>query len=108
AVAAYCLGMALLTVCMGNAFAAFAVITGGIGIPLIVQQHHGNPAIMGAIGMLSGYCGTLLTPMAANFNVVPAALLELRDPNGVIRAQWPTALWLLAINLILIWFFAFP
>ena len=31
-----------------------------------------------AIGMLSGFCGTLMTPMAANFNIVPAALLELR------------------------------
>lgn len=32
--------------------------------------------------MLSGFCGTLMTPMAANFNIVPAALLELSDRNG--------------------------
>lgn len=99
AVVAYCLGMALFTICMGNAFAAFAVITGGIGLPLIVQQHHGNPAIMAAIGMLSGYCGTLVTPMAANFNIVPAMLLEIPDRNAVIKAQWPIATVLLAANI---------
>ncbi|HVU31997.1 MAG TPA: DUF979 domain-containing protein [Opitutaceae bacterium] len=99
AVVAYCLGMALFTICMGNAFAAFAVITGGIGLPLIVQQHHGNPAIMAAIGMLSGYCGTLVTPMAANFNIVPVMLLELLDKNAVIKAQAPIAAVLLAGNI---------
>lgn len=99
AVVAYCLGMALFTICMGNAFAAFAVITGGIGLPLIVQQHHGNPAIMAAIGMLSGYCGTLVTPMAANFNIVPVMLLELPDKNAVIKAQAPIAAVLLAGNI---------
>ena len=103
AVAAYCLGMALFTMCMGNAFAAFAVITGGIGLPLVVQQHHGNPAIMAAIGMLSGYCGTLLTPMAANFNLVPAMLLDLKDRNAVIKAQVPMALVILAANVAIMW-----
>jgi uncharacterized membrane protein len=53
--------------------------------------------------MLAGFCGTLMTPMAANFNLVPAALLELRDRNGVIRAQVPTALPLLAFNILLLW-----
>ena len=91
AVIAYCAGMALFTIIMGNAFAAFPVITLGIGLPFIVQQHGGNPAIMGALGMLSGYCGTLVTPMAANFNLVPAILLELEDKNAVIKAQAPMA-----------------
>jgi len=103
AVIAYCLGMALFTMCMGNAFAAFAVITGGIGLPLIVQQHHGNPAIMAAIGMLSGYCGTLMTPMAANFNLVPAMLLELKDKNAVIKAQVPIGLSVLAANIVIMY-----
>ncbi len=103
AVVAYCVGMALFTMCLGNAFAAFAVITGGIGLPLVVQQHHGNPAIMAAIGMLSGYCGTLLTPMAANFNIVPAMLLELRDKHAVIKAQVPIGLVVLAANVGLMW-----
>ena len=88
---------------MGNAFAAFPVITLGIGLPFIVQQHGGNPAIMAAIGMLCGYCGTLLTPMAANFNVVPVMLLELKDKNAVIKAQVPIALTILAANILLMY-----
>ena len=100
-VLAYGLGMVLFTVIMGNAFAAFPVMTAGIGLPLLVQQHGAEPAILGAIGMLTGYCGTLLTPMAANFNLIPAALLELDDPNAVIRMQVATALPLMAVNLVL-------
>ena len=103
AVAAYCIGMAVFTMCMGNAFAAFAAITGGIGLPFVVQMHHGNPAIMAAVGMLSGYCGTLMTPMAANFNIVPAMLLELRDKNAVIKAQIPIGLTLLAANVLIMY-----
>lgn len=103
AVAAYCLGMAIFTMCMGNAFAAFAVITGGIGLPLIVQQHHGNVAIMAGIGMLAGYCGTLMTPMAANFNIVPAMLLDLRDKNAVVKAQVPIGLAILAANILIMY-----
>jgi uncharacterized membrane protein len=57
--------------------------------------------------MLAGFSGTLMTPMAANFNIVPAALLGLNDRNGVVRAQIGTALPLLAINTLLIWWFAF-
>jgi uncharacterized membrane protein len=106
-VAAYTFGMAIFTMIMGNAFAAFPVMTAGIGLPLIVHQFHGNPAILGAIGMLSGFCGTLMTPMAANFNIVPAALLELKDQNGVIKAQWPTALLLLIVNTVLMYLFVF-
>jgi uncharacterized membrane protein len=106
-VLAFAFGMVAFTVIMGNAFAAFPVMMAGIGLPLLIGQHHAHPAALGALGMLTGYCGTLLTPMAANFNIVPAALLELRSPNGVIRAQWPTALTLLAVNLVMIWFFAF-
>jgi uncharacterized membrane protein len=107
AVCAYCLGMALFTVIMGNAFAAFPVMTAAIGLPLIVHKFGGNPAIMGAIGMLSGFCGTLMTPMAANFNIVPAALLELPDRNGVIKAQIPTAIPLLLANTVLMYFLVF-
>jgi uncharacterized membrane protein len=39
-----------------------------------------------------------MTPMAANFNIVPAALLELPDRNGVIKVQIPSAVLLLAAN----------
>ncbi|CAG2126578.1 DUF979 domain-containing protein [Cupriavidus plantarum] len=104
AVAVYCIGMALFTVIMGNGFAAFPVMTGGVGVPILVGMFHANPAVMAAIGMFSGYCGTLMTPMAANFNIVPAALLELEDKNAVIRAQVPTALGILVANIVLLYF----
>jgi len=106
-VIAYTFGMALFTIIMGNAFAAFAVITTGIGIPLVIIAHGGNPAIVGVLGMLSGYCGTLMTPMAANFNVVPAALLELDDKNLVIKTQLLPGLAMLIINTSLMYFLAF-
>ncbi len=99
---AFAAGMIVFTMIMGNAFAAFPVMMAGIGLPLLVKGHGADPAALGAIGMLTGYCGTLLTPMAANFNIVPAVLLELRDPYGVIRAQVGTALALMAVNLVLL------
>ncbi len=102
AVTAYALAMAGFTVIMGNAFAAFPVITAGLGIPLLIVQHNANPAVMAAIGMFCGYCGTLLTPMAANFNIVPVALLGLKDQHAVIKAQAPTALLLLLVNIVLL------
>ncbi len=104
AVAVYCIGMALFTVVMGNGFAAFPVMTAGVGVPVLVGVYHANPAVMAAIGMFSGYCGTLMTPMAANFNIVPAALLDLPDKNAVIKAQIPTALPLLLANILLLYF----
>ncbi|MDR6351272.1 DUF979 domain-containing protein [Pantoea sp. SORGH_AS_0659] len=107
AVAVYAGGMALLTMVMGNAFAAFPIVTAGIGIPILVLQHGGNPAVMAAIGMFSGYCGTLMTPMAANFNIVPARLLELPDRNAVIKAQVPTGVLLLVVNIFLLYFLMF-
>lgn len=103
AVAIYVVGMALFTVIMGNGFAAFPVMTGGIGVPILIGVYGGNPAIIAAVGMLSGYCGTLMTPMAANFNIVPAALLELPDKNAVIRVQIPTAFMLLAANVVILY-----
>ncbi|NVD70102.1 DUF979 domain-containing protein [Duganella sp. BJB1802] len=104
AVAVYCIGMALFTVIMGNGFAAFPVIAGGVGIPVLVGVYHANPAVMAAIGMFSAYCGTLMTPMAANFNIVPAALLELPDKNAVVKIQVGTALPLLLANIALLYF----
>ena len=107
AVLAYAIGMALFTMVMGNAFAAFPVMVAGVGVPLLIHAHHGNPAIVAAVGMLAGFCGTLLTPMAANFNLVPAALLGLKDRNAVIRQQIATALPLLAANIALLYMFGF-
>ena len=107
AVATYTLGMAAFTMIMGNAFAAFPVMTAGIGLPVIVQHFGGNVVIMAAVGMVSGFCGTLMTPMAANFNIVPVALLELPDQNAVIKAQIPTAIPLLIANTLLMYFCVF-
>jgi uncharacterized membrane protein len=104
AVAVFCIGMAVFTIIMGNGFAAFPVMAGGVGIPVLVGVYGANPAVMAAIGMFSAYCGTLMTPMAANFNIVPVALLELPDKNAVIKAQIPTALPLLLANIFLLYF----
>ena len=99
----YAVGMAVFTMIMGNAFAAFSVITAGIGIPFIIK-HGGNPAVIGALGMTAGYCGTLMTPMAANFNIVPASILEIKDKYGIIKIQAPMALLLLLSHIVLMLF----
>jgi uncharacterized membrane protein len=107
AVVTYTVGMALFTMVMGNAFAAFPVMTAGIGLPLVVMRFGGDPVIMSAVGMLSGFCGTLMTPMAANYNIVPAVLLELPSENAVIRVQIPTALLLLVVNTLIMYTFVY-
>jgi uncharacterized membrane protein len=107
AVSVYCLGMAAFTMLMGNAFAAFPVLTGGIAIPILINHFGGNPAVVASIGMLSGFCGTLMTPLAANFNLVPSALLELPDRYAVIKAQVPTAFLMLIVNVVLMYVLAF-
>ena len=103
AVLLYALGMVIFTMIMGNAFAAFPVMAAAIGVPILIHQDGGNAAVIGAVGMLSGFCGTLMTPMAANFNVVPAALLELRSQYAVIRAQVATAIPLLIANILILY-----
>jgi uncharacterized membrane protein len=107
AVAVYCLGMAAFTIIMGNAFAAFPVLTAGVGLPILINRFGGDPAVVCSIGMLSGFCGTLMTPLAANFNLVPPALLELPDRYSVIKAQIPTALPVLLVNVVLMYALAF-
>jgi uncharacterized membrane protein len=107
AVVTYTVGMALFTMVMGNAFAAFPVMTAGIGLPLIMTRFGGNVTVMAAIGMLSGFCGTLMTPMAANYNIVPTALLELPDEYAVIKKQIPTALILLFANTVVMYLFVY-
>ena len=106
ATAVYCVSMALFTMIMGNGFAAFSVITVGIGIPFLIAQG-ANPVVIGALGLTAGYCGTLMTPMAANFNIVPVALLETKSKYAVIRSQIPVALTMLVIHILLMYFLAF-
>jgi uncharacterized membrane protein len=103
----FAFGMVLFTVIMGNAFAAFPVMMAGIGLPLLVKQYGANPAILGSMGMLCGYCGTLVTPMAADYNLVPAALLELRNPYGVIRAQFWSAVGIFITTVVMMWLLVF-
>lgn len=105
-VVAYCLGMVVFTMIMGNAFAAFTVITAGIGVPFVIAQG-GDPVIAGALAMTVGFCGTLLTPMAANFNALPAALLEMKNESGVIKEQTPLALIMIVVHIALMYFWAF-
>lgn len=102
----YCFGMVIFTMIMGNAFAAFSVITVGIGIPFVIEQG-GNPSVVGVLGMTCGYCGTLLTPMAANFNIVPCAVLEAQNKWTVIKAQAPMAIILIFIHIGLMYMLAF-
>jgi uncharacterized membrane protein len=107
AVLLYAFGMVVFTMIMGNAFAAFPVMAAAIGVPILIHQDGGNAAVIGAVGMLSGFCGTLMTPMAANFNIVPAALLELKDQYAVIKAQVPTAIPLLIANILILYIAGF-
>ena len=106
ATAVYCIAMAVFTMIMGNGFAAFSVITVGIGIPFLIAQG-ADPAVVGALGLTAGYCGTLMTPMAANFNILPAAVLETKNKYTVILSQLPMALFMLAIHIVLMYFLAF-
>jgi uncharacterized membrane protein len=103
AVLLYALGMVVFTMIMGNAFAAFPVMVAAIGFPILIQQDGARAAVIGAVGMLAGYCGTLMTPMAANFNIVPAALLELRNQYGVVKVQVATAIPLLVCNIVILY-----
>ena len=103
---AYVLGMAVFTAIMGNAYAAFTVITAGIGVPFVIAQG-ADPAIAAAIAMTAGYCGTLLTPMAGNFNVLPVGLLEMKDRNGVIKEQTLFSIIMIIAHILLMRFWAF-
>ncbi|MGV8980176.1 DUF979 domain-containing protein [Clostridium sp.] len=106
-VMAYCIGMVVFTMIMGNAFAAFAVITAGVGVPFVFAQG-GDPVIAAALALTAGFCGTLMTPMAANFNIVPTAILEMKDrKNGIIKYQMPVAIIMLGIHIVLMYYWAF-
>lgn len=106
AVIVYCLGMALFTIIMGNGFAAFSVITVGIGMPFLIGQG-ANPVVVGALGLTAGYCGTLCTPMAANFNIMPSALLETKDKYIIIKSQMPVAIAMMVVHILLMYLLAF-
>ena len=103
---ANCIGMTLFTIVMGNSFAAFPVIATGVLVPLIIRPFGVNPAMAAIITLTAGSSGTLLSPMAANFNIVPAALLDLRDRYGVIKFQLPFAVAIWSFHVVLLWLLA--
>ncbi len=94
----FAVGMALFTMIMGNAFAAITVMTVGIGHPFVLA-YGANPVVIGMVALTAGYCGTLMTPMAANFNIVPVAMLDMKDRWGVIKNQVIPALILLVFQI---------
>lgn len=95
----YAVGMAVFTMVMGNAYGAITVLTVGIGAPFVLSLG-ADPALVGSVALTCGFCGTLMTPMAANFNILPVAILEMRDSYGVIKKQVPIALFMLAAQIV--------
>ena len=95
----YAIGMMLFTMIMGNAYAAITVMTVGIGYPFVLA-HGANPVVIGMLALTCGFCGTLCTPMAANFNTVPVALLDMKKPMGVIKNQVPIAIIMLVVQIV--------
>jgi len=91
-VAANCLAMAGLAALTGNSFAAFPVVAQGILSPLLLKPFGSDPNALAVLTLAVGASGTLITQMAANFNLVPVALLDLKSPLAVIRLQRPVAL----------------
>ncbi len=95
----YALGMVLFTMIMGNAFAAITVMTVGIGAPFVLA-YGADPAAIVMLALTCGYCGTLMTPMAANFNIVPVAILDMKDKMGVIKNQILPAVFMIVFQII--------
>ena len=94
----YAIGMVLFTMIMGNAFAAITVMTVGIGTPFVLA-YGANPVVIGMLALTCGYCGTLLTPMAANFNILPVAILNMKDRWGAIKNQVLVAIFMLVFQI---------
>ena len=94
----YAIGMVLFTIIMGNAFAAITVMTVGIGAPFVLA-YGANPVVIGMLALTCGYCGTLLTPMAANFNILPVAILNMKDRWGAIKNQVLVAIIMLVFQI---------
>lgn len=98
-----CLTAAMLTFLLGNSFAAFPIVMTGLGVPLLVQPFGVDPALVGVTILTCASCGTLCTPMAANFNMVPPALFEMRDQYGVIKFQGPYSAAIFVVHVVLLW-----
>lgn len=84
---------------MGNAFAVITVMTVAIGAPFVLA-YGADPAAIGILALTCGYCGTLCTPMAANFNIVPVAMLDMKDRMGVIKKQVLPAMVMIFVQIV--------
>lgn len=91
-------GMVVFTMIMGNSFASITVMVVGIGHPFLLS--YGVDPVISMVALSCGSCGTLLTPMAANFNIVPVTILEMKDKYGVIKNQLVVAVSLLVIQIV--------
>lgn len=106
AVAAYCFGMMFFSFVLGNAFAAFAIVTTGIGLPFVVNLHGCDPSIVCVLAMLSGYSGSVISPLAGNFTLVPTVLLKIQDRYGIAKVELPIVVLMLFVNIIIMYFFS--
>lgn len=70
----------------------------GIGGPFVLA-YGANPVVIGMLALTCGFCGTLCTPMAANFNIVPVAILDMKDRWGVIKNQVLVAIIMITIQI---------
>ena len=73
-------------------------MTVGIGAPFVLA-YGANPVVIGMLALTCGYCGTLLTPMAANFNILPVAILNMKDRWGAIKNQVLVAIIMLVFQI---------
>ncbi len=95
----FAIAMAVFTIIMGNGYAAITVLTVGIGAPFVLSLG-ADPTLIGMVALTCGFCGTLCTPMAANFNIVPVAMLDMKDRFGVIKNQIIPAVLILTFQII--------
>ena len=72
-------------------------------MPLIIRPLGVDASMAGLFTLTAGACGTLVTIMAANFNLVPVALLKMQNPLGVIRFQLPYAAVMWGCHVLLLW-----
>ena len=97
------MSVVVFTFIMGNSFAAFPVIMAGIGVPLLIRPFQADAAQVAAIVLTCASCGTLCSPMAANFNMVPPTLFAMRDQYGLIKFQAPYAAAMFVVHVVLLW-----
>jgi uncharacterized membrane protein len=87
AVAVYCLGMAGFTMIMGNAFAAFPVLTAGVALPVLIGHFAGKPRR----GLRHRHALRVLRDAddAACRQLQPGAAGPPRTPRPLLRDQGP-------------------